>query len=71
MYTQNVHALKATLGNPLVSVSQQRLLNRQSGLWGIADISSPAESLLYLGNGIITCGASYLIPKFVSNMLGA
>ncbi|MEH2242972.1 hypothetical protein [Nostoc sp.] len=54
--------MKNTFGNPLVSVSQHRLLNRQSGLWGIADISFSAESFLHLGNGrLITYGASCLI----------
>ena len=40
--------MKATFGNPLVSVIQYRLLNRQSGVWDIADIISSAESFLDL-----------------------
>ncbi|MEH1799036.1 hypothetical protein [Nostoc sp.] len=38
--------MKTTFGSPLVSVIQHRLLNRQSGIWGIPDIDSSAESFL-------------------------
>lgn len=50
--------------------SKDPLLNRQSGVWGIADISYRTENLLYLGNGrLLTCGLSYLIFNPFSNIL--